>query len=162
MEDHDKVLSQGPWAIKGITLNLHKWLSAFTLTEINFNLCEFWINVHDLPPNCLNADNARIVWNYIGKFISIDESQPIYKVRKFLRIMVLVDTQQALKTGIFISRENGAKLWVFFKYERLHLWTHWSHTSDESISISRRNGKQLWTLVKSFKPWKQENESEPQ
>lgn len=40
-EDRDKVLDSGPWAIKGATLNLQKWPSHLTLTEIDFTGCPF-------------------------------------------------------------------------------------------------------------------------
>lgn len=58
--------------------------------------------------------------NSIGQFISLDEASPSSLwVKQFLRIKVLIHNKQPLKAGIFIKHEDGCRLWVQFRYERL-------------------------------------------
>lgn len=45
----DKIVDMSPWAIKGATLKLVPWQPSLSLGEINFSLCTFWIQLHNLP-----------------------------------------------------------------------------------------------------------------
>lgn len=68
----------------------------------------------------MNKDNAMKLGNFIGGFLQEDAAGDKASFpRKYLRIQVAVNTLNNLKLGCFIIRENGEKLWVTFKYERL-------------------------------------------
>lgn len=117
--DRDRILKQGPWAIKGAILNLILWPPSLTLHELNFAHCSFWVHIHNLPLNWMNASNATIIGSTIGPIIKLDDNSQYTQAQSFLRAQILVDTTQPLKTGCFINRENGSKLWLAFRYERL-------------------------------------------
>lgn len=115
-EDMDKIENSGPWAVKGALLNLQMWSPELNLKEVSFSHCNFWIQVHNLPPNRRNKENLCKIGNYIGKLIRCDDQKALQNFQKFIRILVSVNIQTALKLGCIISRENGEKLWVAFKY----------------------------------------------
>lgn len=116
-EDMDRIMEVGPWAVKGATLNLLPWDPDLTLFELDFTKCAFWIQIHNLPPNYMNAINATRIGNFIGQFIKSDHRYMHTSVRKFLRIQMLVDSAQSLKTGCDITRADRSQIWVLFKYE---------------------------------------------
>lgn len=41
VEDRDKIMKIGPWAVKTVILNLKKWPLQLHLQEINSNFCPF-------------------------------------------------------------------------------------------------------------------------
>lgn len=59
----------------------------------------------DLPPNPLDETNARKIGNHISTFIILDNTVPLHRIRKFLRIRIMVDTHQALKMSCNMTRE---------------------------------------------------------
>lgn len=79
----------------------------------------FWIQIHNLPLNQRNKENLSNIGRYIGDFIRCDKDNMHQSLQKFERILVSVNTQEALKAGCFITREFGEKLWLAFKYERI-------------------------------------------
>lgn len=58
-DDMVKVLRVSPWNFKGYLLLCQQWNPELSLEELNFNTVEFWVQVHNLPPNKLNVDNAK-------------------------------------------------------------------------------------------------------
>lgn len=67
----------------------------------------------------MNHENAEKIGNYIGRHIKNEETTQLIRLGKFIRISVNVNITQRLKIGCFITRENGDKLWIAFKYETL-------------------------------------------
>lgn len=59
------------------------------------------------------------IGNHIGLFMELDNTQPLQRIRKFLRIRAMVNTSQTLKEGSNIPREDGAYLRIRYVYERL-------------------------------------------
>lgn len=117
--DRDRILDTGPWAVKGDILVLSFWPPERTLAELDLSWCSAWVQIHDIPPNRMNEDNATTIGNFIGRFISLEHNPQLYRGRKFLRIRVSFNTCESLKTGYYITREDGNRSWVPFKYERL-------------------------------------------
>lgn len=115
----EAILDAGPWAVRGATMNLIPWPPHLTLDELDFTYYPFWIQVHNIPPNRTNVANAEKIGTTIGCVLCVDDTISSQRARKFLCIKVLVDTTKSLKTGCFMNREDGSKLWLPFRYERL-------------------------------------------
>ncbi|KAL4304677.1 hypothetical protein AHAS_Ahas16G0002200 [Arachis hypogaea] len=82
---------------------------------------EFWIQVHGLPIENLNAKTTKIIGNLIG--IMGEVKNPINDrilERNFLRFRVAINISQPLQISFWLNRNNKAKTWISFKYERLH------------------------------------------
>lgn len=117
--DKVKILHKGPWAVKGVTLNFIEWPSTLNLNELDFSKCCFWVQVHNAPPNRMNEENAIRIGRTISNVTSLDHTNPFGIAKKIFRIQVQVDTNNSLKTGCYMNREDGTKLWLPFRYERL-------------------------------------------
>lgn len=77
------------------------------------------MQVHNIPLNRMNKENAIRFGNYIRSFVKIDKSLTENRPRSFLRVHIHVDVTKALKTGVFIKNKDGSNRWLTFKYERL-------------------------------------------
>lgn len=116
--DVNALLHGGPWSIRGVHVVLKRWSSSATLEEIKFDTSDFWVQVHNLPPDKMNQANMHTIGNFLGTpiaFPSNSNSHPRYA--KFIRIRTRVDITKPLKTGFFMHREHQSTLWIPFKYE---------------------------------------------
>lgn len=132
IEDLHRITETGPWAVKGAVLSLQQWNPNLILKELDFYLCPFWIQIHNLTPNCMNEDNIMKIRNFAGQFIRFDEASQNTIVRKFLHIKVLVNTKKGLKSRCHFRREDGSQLWFKFKCERLSDLCYWCGKIDHT------------------------------
>lgn len=79
VKDRDQIEETGPWTVKGATLNLKPWPPEIPLNEIDFSTCKFWTQVHNLPPNCMNLENAVKMVNFICHFLKAERRSQIAK-----------------------------------------------------------------------------------
>lgn len=62
------------------------------------------MQVHRLSPNQLNAENAKIIGNFMGQFLNEDLSQDGYiSFPHFLRIRICMDLNKPFLTGLMIA-----------------------------------------------------------
>lgn len=118
-QDYDRVKDNGLCTVKATACNLKPWSQNIPLKEVNFSKCAFWVQVHHLPPNRMNMDNAVKIGNHLGTFYKTDSTILTNQIRGFICVREFIDTSKPRKSGFFISRENGQKLWIAYKYERL-------------------------------------------
>lgn len=134
--DRDRILNASPWAFKGHTIVLKPWSPSVTISEIDFTYSPFWVQIHNIPPNRQNLDNAQKLGAFIGDFVEYDNRQTL---KNFLRVRVNINTLKPLKSGTFIKRKDGSTWWLAFKFERLfdfcyqcgklgHVVSSWSST----------------------------------
>lgn len=67
----------------------------------------------------MNSANAEKIGATLGTFLQLDDHNLTCLFKRFIRIKVLLDSFQRLKTGCYMNREDGTKLWLAFRYERL-------------------------------------------
>lgn len=103
--DRDRILNASPWAIKGHILVLQHWSPSVTISELDFSHSPFWVQIHNIPPNRQNLENAKRLGAFIGTFVDFDDRHP---VTTFLRIRATINTAHPLKSGTFIRRDNGS------------------------------------------------------
>ncbi|MDV3166689.1 MAG: DUF4283 domain-containing protein, partial ['Waltheria sp.' little leaf phytoplasma] len=115
-----KVLAQGPWSIMGHHLVLKDWPPDKSFDEIDFSTTEFWVQVHNLPPNKKSEENLFRIGSLFKGTVSLDfkeSSEASWNV--FERVKVVLDVEQPLKSGFLLPRENDRPVKISFKYERL-------------------------------------------
>lgn len=83
-EDRNKIEDMGPWSIKGALLNLKRWFATLTLDKVNFNFCNYWVQIHNLPPNRRNKENLQKLGDHIGEFIRVSEDPILNSPQKFV------------------------------------------------------------------------------
>lgn len=60
-EDEERVLAQGPWNFKGYYMILREWNPRETIDEVDLSMVEYWVQIHGLPLEIVDAANARSV-----------------------------------------------------------------------------------------------------
>lgn len=103
--DKRKILAGCPWSVKGSRVLLKEWEPNIPFDKVTFNEAIFWIQVHSLPPNCMNEDNARAIGNMAGGYLDTNLARnPLKKWKRFLRIKVAVNVHKKLLCGFFTER----------------------------------------------------------
>lgn len=135
-KDKTRVQANSPMSVKGSHVILKEWDPNTPFEKVTFNESPFWIQVHSLPPNCINLKNAEAMGNLIGRFLASDfDDKPQKKWKKFLRIKVAINVHHRLPTGFFHEAGHDNVVWIPFKYERLSEYYykcgHLNHTEKE-------------------------------
>lgn len=100
------------------------------------------VQVHNLPPNRMNLENAEKIGKYIGDFVRADDTS-FSQTMKFMHIRVLINTERKVNTGCYIQREDKSKLWIQFKYERLSDFCYLCEKIDHTTLVcSQQKGRQ--------------------
>lgn len=115
-EEKDCVLSQGPWNFKGSYMVLKEWEPKKTNDEVDLSFVVYWIQIHGLPLEIFDEDNARLIGNKLGEILEMDN---IGEHISFLRLKIRFLATQPLQPGFPYYHEDGASVWIGFKYERL-------------------------------------------
>jgi hypothetical protein len=91
-----------------------------TLNELDFSKGDYWVQVHDLPLELMNQQNAQIIGDQMGQLLESEASENLSQQRKTcLRIKVRIPLNQPLALGFYQKRHNQPPSWVQFRYERL-------------------------------------------
>lgn len=104
----------------GSLLCLQRWVLEFTMFEIPFAHCLFWIQIQGVPLEGISKDNAMKIGSKIGKVFTVED--PIVEkriTRGFMRVKVLIDITKPLVTGFWDPRKDFPKVWVMLLYEKL-------------------------------------------
>ncbi|KAL5778004.1 hypothetical protein ACOSP7_010930 [Xanthoceras sorbifolium] len=100
-----RVLEGGPWSFDKNLLALKEAVGIGRVSEIDFSLVPFWVQIYDLPLACMNRDMGLFLGGLIGVF---------------LRVRVLINVQQPLKRGLrFAFGAEGEVCSALLCYERL-------------------------------------------
>lgn len=116
--DRARILKLAPWSFKRSLLIIKEWAHDIPFDEVKFETAPFWLQVHNLPPDRMNEQNAAMIGGYVGKFITCD-TMDSDRVKRFIRIRSEIAVSSPLKTGFFIDRDGGNKSWIQLKYEKL-------------------------------------------
>ena len=74
LECYDRILDESPWFLIGKLFNIKKWDPKLSMEEINMSIAEFWVYVHNLPPNYMTTANVNLIGQQLGKVVSFEES----------------------------------------------------------------------------------------
>ncbi|WCJ28631.1 hypothetical protein M5689_010316 [Euphorbia peplus] len=71
--DKVRVLDDGPWYYDRHLIILADLMDIDDISEIDLNLCPFWVQINNLPLSCKNKETIYIIAGRVGKVIYIDE-----------------------------------------------------------------------------------------
>lgn len=75
LADKDRILAEGPWAVKGHVISFVRWSPKSNIDELDFSQSPFWVQIHNLPLNRMNLDNAIKIGNVLCSFLEVDDTQ---------------------------------------------------------------------------------------
>lgn len=58
--DCSEVLNRSPWFFLNHLMCLHYWIPSITADEMNFDPSPFWVQIHNLPMDLLNAQMEEL------------------------------------------------------------------------------------------------------
>ncbi|KAL5751043.1 hypothetical protein ACOSP7_025646 [Xanthoceras sorbifolium] len=118
--DRKRVLEGGPWSFDKNLLALKEAVGIGRVSDIDFSLVPFWVQIYDLPLACMNRDMGLFLGGLIGVVQEIDGGDSGDCLGKFLRVRVLINVQQPLKRGLrFAFGVGGEVCSALLCYERL-------------------------------------------
>jgi hypothetical protein len=115
-----KILSQGPWNIRGSLLILKLWPPNLSFDEVKLITCQFWVQIHGPPLQNMTTRNAIQIGKSLGNLLDAENgnSEGIICTHH-LRIRVEIDTSKPLVPGLLLPRQGRSQIWVQYMYERL-------------------------------------------
>ena len=101
------------------------------IEELSFDKMDFWVQVHNIPIRYRTKSMAEDICESIGTVHHSDENSE-GGGGSFMRVRVTLNVYQPLCRGHAIKLEEGSKVWVNFKYERLPNICYWCGCFDHS------------------------------
>ncbi|MBA0783320.1 hypothetical protein Gotri_001050 [Gossypium trilobum] len=120
--DFDRVKAGTLWFFNNHLLILQTISEGVNPTVVELKFTEFWIQVHDLPPESMNESMAKQFGNFCGKFLEYDTSIPTLGTQTFLRTRVCLDVNAPLKRKKKVLFGKSLVVYARFKYEKLSLF----------------------------------------
>ncbi|XP_073014480.1 uncharacterized protein [Typha latifolia] len=110
------VLTNGPWTLGGMVLNLIKWRDNFRPSPEAFTTAPVWIQLHDLPQEYWELESLIPVAAYFGKPLHVNETTLDHSRSRFVRVCVEVDLGQPLKQVVSLGpREHNLEQKVVYE-----------------------------------------------
>ena len=69
-----KILAQGPWSFDKNLIELYKPKEEESVDDATFTKASFWIQIHDLPLQCINQAKAEAIETTLGTLEQVDAS----------------------------------------------------------------------------------------
>ncbi|XP_072994805.1 uncharacterized protein [Typha latifolia] len=102
-EDMLYALSNGPWTIMGMVLNLIPWRNNFWLTAEAFTTAPIWIQLPNLPKEYWELEALILVAAYFGKSLRVDETTLDHTWNRFAQVCVEIDLAKPLKMVVWLG-----------------------------------------------------------
>ncbi|KAH7835689.1 hypothetical protein Vadar_028793 [Vaccinium darrowii] len=121
-EDRNNIIREGPWSVMNNLMVLIPLMDGMVVSELNFNVCPFRVQIHGLPVEKLSRANAEIIGNRMGKLLALETTPDgLCLSRGFLRVRVEINIEQPLLKGFWLKRRNDSNRdrWISFKCEKL-------------------------------------------
>ena len=123
-EDVHRVMVSEPWTFDKHLVVIQKYEKNTPLQEVSFNKTSLWVQVFDIPVRYMSKETAEDICSSMGE-VGLSEFHPSEEGGRFVRVRVRVDITKPLCRGRVVDLEEGGRVWVSFKYERLPIICYW-------------------------------------
>ncbi|MFQ6670745.1 hypothetical protein Gotur_035544 [Gossypium turneri] len=93
-EDHNNVLTNGPWVIFGQYLIVRPWSPTFSTSQNEVDTQVVWVRLPGLPEGFYSNSILRAIGQAIGPVLKIDENTYSAKRGGFARMTICVDLRK--------------------------------------------------------------------
>lgn len=93
-EDHNNVLTNGPWVIFGQYLIVRPWSPTFSTSQNEVDTQVVWVRLPGLPEGYYSNYILRAIGQAIGPVLKIDENTYSAKRGRFARMTICVDLRK--------------------------------------------------------------------
>ena len=123
-EDVTRVLNSEPWSFDKHLVVVQEYERNTPIKDVSFNKTSFWVQVYDIPIRYMTKEVAEEICSSVGE-VCRSETHPTEEGGCFVQVRVRVDVTQPLCRGRVVNLEEGDRVWVSFKYERLPIICYW-------------------------------------
>ena len=90
-----------------------------------FDSVTFWVQLHNIPDQCLSQSTSEAVGNTIGSLIQVADSEDDGEGGEFLRIRARIDITKALPRCCKLWFDGEHMGWTLLKFEQLPNFCYW-------------------------------------
>ena len=123
-EDVTRVLNSEPWSFDKHLVVVQEYERNTPIKDVSFNKTSFCVQVYDIPIRYMTKEVAEEICSLVGE-VCRSKTHPTEEGGCFVRVRVKVDVTQPLCRGRVVNLEEGDRVWVSFKYERLPIICYW-------------------------------------
>ena len=151
----DRILSTEPWSFDKSLVVTQSFDRNSSVEELSFDKVSFWVQVHNIPIRYRNRSVAEDICDSIGQ-VHRSAKNSEGGGGSYMRVQVTLDVYQPLCRGMVIKLEEGEKIWVSFKYERLpniYYWCGCFNHGDKDCDIWIQSKGTLQVSSQQFGAW---------
>ncbi|KAJ4832948.1 hypothetical protein Tsubulata_024091 [Turnera subulata] len=162
--DCDKIMRDVPWLMANCDMNFSRWSARMSINQIPMRLTVFWIQLYELPLECLDEYKIKKICNIFPTWFEIDDRlESIMGWNGFVRVKIEFLPERAFIPGIHFYDSLGEKVWIKIRYERLGEFC----VNCRRITHNKRNCSRLGRIIEkeekesihSVGPWLRARES---
>ena len=90
-----------------------------------FDSVTFWVQLHNVPDQCLSQSTSEAVGNTIGSLIQVADSEDDGEGGELLRIRARIDITKALPRCCKLWSDGEHVGWTLLKFEQLPNFCYW-------------------------------------
>ena len=90
------------------------------LGRLQLNYISLWIQLHGLPLEYQCSEFAEKLGQIMGIFKRVDVEGRLQRNIRFMCLQVGMDPWSPLLTGFMLKLDDGARVWIQCRYERVH------------------------------------------
>ena len=150
-----RILSTEPWSFDKSLVVTQSFDRNSLVEELSFDKVSFWVQVHNIPIRYRNRSVAEDICDSIGQ-VHRSAKNSEGGGGSYMRVQVTLDVYQPLCRGRVIKLEEGEKIWVSFKYERLpniYYWCGCFNHGDKDCDIWIQSKGTLQVSSQQFGAW---------
>lgn len=114
-----RVVSEGPWTFDRSIILMKSPNDSECIGTMEFKDVPIWVQIHNVPFNCLTRSMGRILGASIGKVEEIDCDENDVWTGPFMRIRTVIDINKPLMRGLKIRVSESSSVWCPIMYEKL-------------------------------------------
>ncbi|KAH7542635.1 hypothetical protein FEM48_Zijuj02G0095000 [Ziziphus jujuba var. spinosa] len=113
--DRARVWNRRPWTINGAHLLFKEWNPEMTLRDFEFNSSTFWVQIHGLPIQFMNKENAKKIGGLFKEVINCEDTSR-KNVLGHMKNTCTIPSASSTKEGemyrVWLRAEDGVYLVV--------------------------------------------------
>lgn len=115
---------------------LQEWDPNQTLDEVDLSTVVFSVQIHGLPLEIVDVENARLIGSKLGVILEMDDVEAHHS---FIRLKIKFHTSASLEPGFYFPRADGESVWIGFNYEWLSSFCFHCGLIDHTIGACYQN-----------------------
>lgn len=104
----------------GALFILDQWRPNLVLGRLQLNFVSLWVQLYGLPLKYQYPELAKRIGQLMGIFERMDLEDRLPRNIRFMCIRARVDLWSPLMAGFTLRLDNGSRVWIQCRYERIH------------------------------------------